>query len=190
MFNLEWGNIADWLGAIGTIGAVWFSLWILLKDEKIKLHYYIYNPVSGPFKNLNEYERHIEKRDNSKFVYYDGCTTLCVANKSEFNIQLKVDLLRILNLENEKAIYETDFINILVDNTTFDTGYVVLPSGQVTSILLLDSNNFYQNYELPSRFEIEITIDYLDKGRETIIIGSRTGSFTLLPKASVSIPLG
>lgn len=190
---IELGSIADWLSAVGTIGAVCFSLWMVFKEEKVYMSYYL----NYPNLELVDIETLITWTFGSEVDRNKRICILCVANKSNVNVQVRISYIRIIDsdsgLEVNKQSYEQFFEEeILLEVNKYnnvETGYNNLPSGSVTPLIIFNNEMMYTLENL-NKYEIQITMDYLDKGSEVVTISSRTGDLVILHGNPTEVPFG
>lgn len=190
--EIELGSIADWLSAGGTIGAVWFSLWMVLKEDKVKMSYYLNYPdletMDTP--TLMSLQFGNEFDHNKKF------SILCVANKSNENVQLNISNVRIIETERRMEVDFESFVDCFHEEVfkeinkykNAETGYINLTSGSVIPLIVLNNEVMYTLPDL-YKYEIQITMDYLDKGLEVISISSRVGDLVVLYGNSTEVPV-
>ena len=191
--SIELGSIADWLSAAGTIGAVWFSLWMVLKEEKVYMSYYL----NYPNLELVDLGTLMSWTFGSEVDYTKRISILCVANKSNENVQVRISYIRIIdsdsklevNKQSFEKLFEEEILSEINKYNNIETGYNNLSSGSVIPLIVFN-NEMMHTLEKLNRYEIQITMDYLDKGSEIVNISSRTGDLVILHGKPTEVPLG
>lgn len=181
-------SIPEWLSAFGTISAVLFSLWMVFREEKLNVVPYLHIPSPYP-QDMNPHNQgDIQEITDEVGIINDEFIKLCIANKMKSNIQVRITYVRVIDIINKNAIFERDRI-VEIRNTERqeETGYAVLPTGDTLPLLKIPRDLFDQD---ESAQELEVMLDFLDKGMKKVIIGSRAGELVILPKESVEVPIG
>ncbi len=86
--GIEWGSVADWFGAVGTIGAVWIALYLRKGKPIIEIQVYAKMvPYLVAFGGLDEYgdyiyENHGDKLDLQIFISNLGSADVLITEVS------------------------------------------------------------------------------------------------------------
>lgn len=178
--------IADWLSALGTISAVLFSLWVVLKEEKLDISPYLHIPF--PPSHVDEYLKKLSEESGLIAATNDGFTLLCIANKMKSNVQVRVEMIRVIDVMTMEEVRNVKGVVVIPHGTEYyETGYIVLPSGEICQLAMIDTNYFVEENV---NYEIEVMLDFIDKGRMTIIIKPLGGGLSIVPMNREFVGLG
>lgn len=153
---------AEWLSAIGTVGAVVYSLWITLGANKLKYELFV--------------EQNIEKESFE----------LSIINTGEKNFFYQVSSVYVIDPINEKNINYGSSVKYDMGTATIFSGEKIrlleIPSWYLDELI--------KESKSTNHFEFEIHLRVQDIGDRFVYVGSRGGGLQIMNHGIIEWPFG